>query len=191
MYRQPESGLTIKAENGDALIDLVVDHRKHRGFSPVEKDVVRKEVERQICVRLGREECRKEGPDDKWVPQDELREIVTISGVLGFSRAALAFIASGGELAPIEEVKRRAAICLACPLNQPMTGCACNTFYKVLDATIPRERKIEGLHVCRACNCSLSAKTNLTPEQVKISNKGRNIAWPAQECWQSEIMNGG
>ncbi len=43
--------------------------------------------------------------------------------------------------------------------------------------------------VCAKCQCSLSVKINLTPEQVKISNEGRDIEWPTdQACWQRELL---
>lgn len=188
MYFQKETEFTIKAENRDNLVDLVVKHRQYRNLHPQQPALVALDIERQICVRLGHDECRPEGGEDKWVARDGRKPGVTMSGVLAFSKAALAFIASGAELAPMEEVHRRAAGCRGCPLNQPMTGCACNIFYKALDAAIPRSRKLEGLHVCRACDCSLVAKVNLTAEQIIVSNKGRQITWPAQECFQREIM---
>ncbi len=188
IYRQSETDATIKAENMDRLVDKVAAHRVYKGLTPTDRPSVQLDIERQICTRLGRLDCRKENADDTWVPQDNMREVVTMSGVLAFSKAAIAFLASGGEMAPMEEVKRRAAICRECPLNQPMTGCACNLFYKVLDTTIPADRRVEGMHVCRACNCSLGVKVNLTDAQVRVSNEGRTIDWPDQACWQKDLM---
>ncbi len=188
IYRQSETDMTIKGENEDQLIDKVIAHRVYKGLTPIDREEVRKEIERQICVRLSRLDCKPEGPNDHWVPQDNMREVVTMSGVLAFSKAAIAFLASGGEMAPMEEVQRRAAICRECPMNQPMTGCACNLFYKVLDTTIPADRRVEGMHVCRACNCSLGVKVNLTDKQVIVSNEGRKISWPEQQCWQKSLM---
>lgn len=188
VYFQKETEYTMKSENEDSLIALVVAHRKYRNLQPQEPALVALDVERQICVRLGFGECKREGTGDAWVPRDGSKQPVTMSGVLAFSRAALAFLASGAELAPMDEVARRAAGCRACPLNQPMSGCACNIFYKAIDAAIPRARRFDGLHVCRACDCSLVAKVNLTPAQIVVSNEGRNITWPEQECFQKTIM---
>lgn len=188
VYFQKETEFTIKGENEPQLIDLVVAHRKYRNLHPQEPELVRLDIERQICTRLSREECRPESGDDKWVPQDGRRQPVTMSNVLSFSKAAIAFLASGGEMAPMEEVQRRAAICRGCPMNQPMTGCACNLFYKILDKTIPDSRRLQGLHVCRSCNCALGVKVNLTAAQVVASNEGRKIDWPEQECWQKTLM---
>jgi hypothetical protein len=188
VYRQVETDFTMKEENLAKLIKTVVAHRIYRNLKPDDAASVQLDVERQICVRLGRLECHKEGKTDKWVPQDELRDYVTMSGVLGFSKAAIAFVKSGGAMATPEVSAARAAICAVCPLNQPMTGCACNVFYKVLDATVPAARRIAGMHVCRACQCTLAVKILLTDEQVIISNEDRNITWPEQNCWQKTIM---
>lgn len=187
-YFQRETEFTIKAESITELVDAIIAHRKYKNLHPQDRGNVQLEAERQMCVRLGRLDCKPESREDKWVPQDNMREHITMGMVLSFSKAALAFIASGGALAPIEEVQRRANICKTCPLNQPMSGCSCGLFYKAIDATVPRDRRLEGLHVCRACHCSLTAKANLTDEQVVISNEGRDIKWPEQECWQKAIM---
>lgn len=187
-YRQVETDFTMKEENFKKLLATVVAHRQYRNLTPTDPELVSLDIQRQICVRLGRLECHKEGKTDKWVPQDELRDYVTMSGVLGFSKAAIAFVKSGGAMATPEVSAARAAICAVCPLNQPMTGCSCNVFYKVLDATVPAARRIPGLHVCRACQCTLAVKVLLTEEQVVISNEGRDIKWPEADCWQRVLM---
>lgn len=186
-YLQRETEFTLKGENEQQLIDLVVSHRVYKNLKPQERDLVQLDIERQICTKLGSMECKKEGVEDKWVPRNPERNVITMSGVLAFSKAAFAFLKSGGELATVEEAKRRAEICRGCPLNQQMTGCSCNTFYKVIDATVSGERKLPGLHVCRACDCSLVAKVNLTEDQVRVSNEGRKITWPGSACWQREL----
>lgn len=187
-YFQRETEFTIKAESLGELVDAIIAHRRYKNLQPQDYGNVQLEAERQMCVRLGRLECKPESNEDKWVPQDNMREHINMGHVMGFSKAALAFIASGGELAPMPEVERRATICKTCPLNQPMSGCSCNFFYKAIDATVPRSRRLDGMHVCRVCNCSLTAKINLTEEQVVISNEGRDLKWPEQECFQKAIM---
>lgn len=187
-YRQAETALTITAENGDALVDQVVAHRVYRNLTPTDRETVRLEIERQICVRLGHSDCRPESKDDPWVPQDGTKPRMGMTQILAFSRAALAFIKSGGALAPMEVVRERAVGCLQCPLNIPLVGCSCTIFYKAVAAAVPDDRKIEGLNLCQACGCSLVAKVNLTDEQIVESNEGRKISWPAQACFQKEIM---
>ena len=188
-FYQAETRFAMTAENEDQLIDLVMAHRQYRGLVPTDRESVRLDIERQICTRLGHGDCKPEGKDDPWVPLDGSKKLVTMGAVLAFSKAAFAFVSSGFELAPMEEVQRRAEICRACPLNQPMTGCSCNTFYKAIEAAVSRERRLEGLHVCKACDCSLVAKVNLTDAQVVASNEGRGILFPAGACWQKTVMD--
>lgn len=185
-YYQVETEFTMKGENEDQLIDLVIEHRKYRNLPMGDRESVRKEIERQICGRLGYHECKPEGKDDTWVARDGSKPVIGMMQMIAFSKAAFAFISSGGALAPIEEVKRRQSICLACPLSSMVTGCSCSIFYKTVDALVPAERSNAKLGVCLACSCSTNAKTNLTDEQVWISNEGRQINWPTP-CWQAEI----
>lgn len=187
VFYQKETAFTIKGENEGQLIDLVIQHRQYKSLLPQEREAVRLDIERQICTKLGSGECRSEGASDTWVPRNPERNVVTMSGVLAFSKAAFAFIKSGGAMAPMEEVQRRAEICRACPLNQELTGCACNSFYKTIESIVSADRRLPGLHVCRACDCSLVAKVNLTDEQVRVSNEGRKITWPGSACWQKDI----
>lgn len=187
-FFQKETEFTLKAENEPALVELVVKHRQYKNLIRQSPEEVQRDIERQICTRLGSMECQSEGKDDNWVPRNPERHVVTMSGVLGFSKAAFAFLKSGMALAPLEEVQRRADVCRSCPLNQPMTGCACDGFYKAIEAVVPAERRLPGLHVCRACDCSLVAKVNLTEQQIIASNEGRKITWPGGECFQKKIM---
>lgn len=189
VYFQRETEFTLRGENEHQLIDLVVAHRKYRNLHPQDREAVRLDIERQICTRLGYNECRPEGKDDKWKPQDNTKPVIGMSQMLAFSKAAFAFLSSGAEMAPIEEVKRRQAICLGCPLSSLVSGCSCGIFYKAVAALVPASRSNPKLGICLACSCSTAAKSNLTEEQVHASNEGRNIQWPSIEprCWQLEI----
>lgn len=190
-YFQTETEFTIKGDCWSELVDLVIAHRRYRNLQPQDKPSVELDVQRQMCRKLGKQECRSEGPQDKWLPLPHDKTMLTMEMVLAFSKAAIAFVASGGEMAPMEEVKRRAAICKNCLFNQRLSGCRCQPFYALLDKTIPRDRRMPDMGVCAACQCSLAVKINLTESQIRISNEGRNIQWPQdQECFQREIMKG-
>ena len=80
-------------------------------------------------------------------------------------------------------------MCRNCPLNQPAQGCACALLYKMIAEVVPAGRKLEGLHICRVCKCTLQVKVNLLAEHIAASNAGRNFNWPAGECWQRDIDN--
>lgn len=188
-YFQAETEFTIKGDCWSELIDLVLAHRRYRNLHPQDKPAVELEIQRQMCRKLGKGECRSEGPQDKWLPLPHEKTMLTMEMVLAFSKAAIAFVASGGELAPMEEVKRRAEICRTCLFNRRLSGCRCGPFYALLDRTMPKHRRMPDLGVCGPCQCSLSVKVNLTEEQVIASNEGRDIQWPKdQECWQRTIM---
>jgi hypothetical protein len=102
--------------------------------------------------------------------------------MLSFSKVALEFIRGGGAMVAKEEAKLRADICRDCPLNLPAAGCKCGTFYKMIAAVIPEDRKFPGLNVCGACSCSCVAKVNVPMEVLKADT--RPIEYPAF-CWMN------
>lgn len=187
IYFQKETEFTIKGENEDNLIDLVIAHRKYRNLHPQEPSLVRLDIERQICTRLGIGECRPENVADKWVPQIQTRPVFTMGKVIGLSNAALEFVKSGMNLVPIEEAQRRAEICKGCAQNRELTGCSCSTFHKLIAAMVPASRKINGLFVCWACGCDLRSKVNLEDSVIIESNKNQQVDYPAF-CWQRAIL---
>ena len=187
-YYQRETQLVIESDNLLSLAKKVCAHRRQRGLEPTDEPTVMLEIERQMCTRLGTADCRPESPNDGWVPQKD-SGLITVGTVLSASKAAFNLIESGFELAPMEEVNRRAADCLGCPLNQPINGCACAPFYKLIEKLVPNERRIPGLFVCLACSCSLQCKVNLLADHVFKSNQGRDIRWPEGACWQRTIMD--
>lgn len=189
-YFQKETEFTIKGENEDDLISQVVAHRAYKNLHPQDPASVQFDIERQICTRLGNAECRKEGPDDPWVPQNPSYTVITMSMMLAFSKAAIAFAASGGELAPIELARTRAQNCNDCPLAIPVAGCSCGVFYKAIEAVLPESRRFsQEKKICQVCSCSVGVKVNLTEKQVVASNEGRgDLPWPATPCWQRDIM---
>ncbi len=188
VYRQAETLFDMKAENGEALIDLVVAHRNYKGLTPVDRASVKLDIERQICVTLSSNECRKERPSDPWVPQQAERPIFTMSAVIGFSRAAWAFLKSGMKLVPKSEAERRASICKGCSQNREMHGCSCGKYHELIAAAIPEDRKIDGIFVCWACGCDLKSKVNLEESVIVASDAGRDIQFPSF-CWQKEILD--
>lgn len=186
-YRQMETDFEMRAENGEALVDLVVAHRTYKGLEPRDPETVKKEVQRQMCQRLSVDDCKKEGEGDPWVPADNRRPVINMSKVIAFSRAAIEFVKSGMKLVPKSEAQRRAEICKRCPENRAMTGCNCGGYHQLIASSIPAERKIQGLHVCWRCGCDLQSKVNVEDSVIIASNKGQNIEYPA-ECWQRALL---
>lgn len=185
-FFQKETRLMILGDGPDNLLDLVVAHRKYKNLEPTDREAVWLEIERQLCTRLTKRDCKAEGPNDDWVPMRDEPVHVDYSMIVGFSRAALEWIASGREVVPELEARRRAEICFTCPLNQRSEGCLpCSVLYKMIRSSIPEGRSIEGLEVCRACSCDLRSKVNLPMNVIRESNRDRELVFPSF-CWQAE-----
>ncbi len=189
-YIQPKTNLRIEADGLKELISLVLDHRLYRGLTPTDRETVALEVERQICSRLSEYHCKKEGPDDKWVPFTYSNTIVKISAVLGFSKAAFEWFTSGHELVPEEKALARKAKCDGCPLNWPLSGCKCGKVAKFIAKVVPKEKRYESLGVCMVCECSLPAKVWLPRNVIDASNEGRKLRFPQDgSCWQHSVAD--
>ncbi len=184
-YVQKESRLRIEGESLDDLAQQIVTHRTFKGLPRATIEEAKIDIERQICARLTVRECVSEGIDDEWKPIDDNPNI-SLSAVLGASKAALEFVASGAELVPEAERSRRAEICKDCPANNQVRGCKCSIFYKMIDRMVPFERRDPELFVCSCCSCSLQAKTNLPANVILAGDKGRNISYVAG-CWIPEL----
>lgn len=185
-YIQQESKLRIEGESIDDLATRVVAHRVYKGLPRATVEEAKLDIERQICTRLTARECISEGIDDEWKPINDNPNI-TMAAVIGASKAALEFVASGAELVPETERARRAEICLGCAANTFMRGCRCSIFYKMIDRMVPVQRRDPGLGVCGACACSLQAKTNLPANVIKAGDSGRKIEYPSF-CWIPPLL---
>lgn len=181
-YRQSETGLVVTGDSLNDLVSKVASHRRYKGLKPDGAGIISLEVQRQICARLGTDHCIAEEADT-WVPVSSQPRRLTLNDMMAFSKVALEFIKNGGRMTDFDEAKRRAAVCRDCPLNQPASGCKCGTFYKMINASIPVERKFAGLDVCQACACSCVAKVNVPMEVIKADT--RPIEYPVN-CWMRD-----
>lgn len=187
-YLQPESRLRIDGESLGDLLRQVILHRQHKGFEPRDPDTVQAEIERQICGRLGREQCRPEGRDDDWVPVSADSDVMSLDKIRSFSSAAWEWLKSGGKLVDMAEAERRRAICAACPANAD-TGRDCFncSLGKLIRLAVPADRRFQDLRVCSYCGCDLRSKVNVPDSVIVVSDQGRGIAYP-KHCWQREIL---
>ena len=186
-YTEYRSGLQIKEPTLMDCAHKVVEHRKHRGWGPIDVQTVRAEVERQICSRLGAQHCVSEGPDDKWKPINDMMLNFRLSSIMAASKAALEWLSSGLGMSSMEENQRRRALCSNCTLNQPATGCKCSVLYRMIDNAVPAERRFEDLHICGACGCSLKAKCAAPDNVIIASEKGRDLTYP-HHCWVPDAL---
>lgn len=185
-YIQPQSRLRIDGESLDDTTNKVIAHRKYKGFEPVEFKVVRLEVERQICTRLGTYHCKAE-EGDKWTPIQSESTMLSVGSIKAASKAAWEWLSSGRELVSAEQAKTRAELCQKCPINQPLTGCKCSSVFKIIERIVPKEKRFDGLGVCVVCQCSLPAKVWLPRNVIDASNAGQKLNFPQDgSCWQAD-----
>jgi len=169
------------------VVDKVIEHRKHRGWSPTDKVSVRVEVERQLCVRLDSSKCKPEGPEDDWKPVDNLAHSFGLSQIMSGSRAALEWIKGGFGMSSIADSDARRAICVTCPLNLHAHGCKCDILYKTINAIVPADRQYPELNICGACGCSLKAKVASPDSVIVASELGKSTTYPSH-CWVPAIL---
>jgi hypothetical protein len=186
-YLQPETRLLIDGDNYGELMKKVLAHRVYKGLPRATRAEVEVDVERQICARLSKNECVSEGPNDELRPVEETA-VLTLSAVTRFTGAALRWLATGAELVPMDQLKKRQEICASCPLNQSLKACKCSIFYKTVDALVPVARRHPELRVCSACLCSTVAKTQMPLKMVLEADEGRKIQYPSL-CWVSLERN--
>jgi hypothetical protein len=101
---------------------------------------------------------------------------------MGFSKAAFDWLVTGAQLVPMDHMLRRQAVCLGCPLNNPVKACSCSLFYKTINKLVPAERRHVEMHVCGACGCSTNAKVQMPIETVIKADGDRRINYPLG-CW--------
>jgi hypothetical protein len=180
-YVQPETRLRIDGEDYGALMKLVLQHRQYRGLKRATVIEVEEDVERQLCTRLSKADCKPESPDEELRPIEE-SNVLSVGAVMGFSKAAFDWLMTGAQVVPMEQMTKRQAVCLACPLNNPVKACSCSLFYKTINRLVPSERRHQDMHVCGACGCSTNAKVQMPIETVIQADGDRKISYPVG-CW--------
>ena len=185
-YFQRETRTWFEDMTRGALAAKVRAHREYHKI-PVPDDL-EAEIEDQMCMAQpeGRCRCRPGEPESTWVG-DKTR-LFSLKLAFSFNRAVMAWLTGGQKLVSDREAKRRAEICKGCPFNKPAGMCACAPFYRTLDRVFPKDKRIEGLNVCAACGCSLTAKVYMPKSVIKASvAKGQQFPdW----CWQKELIDG-
>ena len=89
-YKQEQTQLMLTGDSLSDLIQKTVSHRRYKGLKPDDAATVSLEVQRQICTRLGKEECKAEEVDS-WVPVP-ITPRFTLMDILAFSKTLLEFI---------------------------------------------------------------------------------------------------
>lgn len=183
VYTQRETNARMQHETLVELVDMVIAHRQHKGLQPIERAAVQLDIERQICIAQFPGVCVPE-PGEDYKPLRDISRTLTLSKIESFSFAAFEFVKSGARLVDKETAQRRASVCHGCKFNFIPNACMCTPLWTFIASLIPQDRKINGLHVCAICGCSLQAKI-LMPENVLAeSEEGQRYEWPSW-CWRN------
>jgi len=98
----------------------------------------------------------------------------------------VALTIKGRKLVPQEEAERRAAICVACPMNTTIGGCrSCYAIARPLKALLGNRTTEAKPAYCRACGCDLSAKCWIPNDVLNKAEFGHNLDY-APGCWRLE-----
>lgn len=176
-------------EDKDDLVAQVIGHRRHKGLGRTQRTEISEDIERQVCERLGPEQCQPE-PGEDWRPVKDIGRNISLEQVRAFSSFALAHMKNGGELVAVDVARARAEKCLDCQFNQQITNCgACEKIYELVEKLVPADRRFDGLSVCRVCGCGLKVKVNVPIEVIRASEEGRSLQYPpADRCWIADEL---
>lgn len=183
VFIEPTTRARIEDDNLPDLVKKVMEHREYKKLPFQGPEATQLEIERQICTRLTKSECRSEGTNDEWQPSVVYQAILKPQTIISASRAALEWARDGGAYVDEETALKRRETCLACPLNTPLTGCKCGTVYKALNAAVPKEKRHDGLGVCAVCLCALNLKVWMPRKVIDASNAAGEYKYP-DHCWQ-------
>lgn len=113
-----------------------------------------------------------------------MKEKIDATDILRFFQSAAAWVKNGGKFVSEDLARKRAEVCLTCPLNNKggVRG-RCPTCYVLRAVSFMNEalnsRKFNGLTYCSVCGCDLNIKVNIPIDS--IVNHG--IDYP-EYCWQ-------
>lgn len=113
-------------------------------------------MEDQLCGVIPPEWCDREAGDvSSWVDTNFGWNDFT-EGMKVFSTWGLA----GAPMVPQEEANRRAGICIQCPINVGISGCAtCRKIASYITGSVAKKRTPydDLLKACAVCHCALKA----------------------------------
>jgi hypothetical protein len=171
------TGITFQS-----LVQKVMQYRQNHGEPIVSEGYARlsDEVEEEICQSLSIED-QGNYCNTKWRPMTGVhwREVAR------FLHTVASWITTGFTLVPQSEAERRAAICVKCPLNVGMTGCAmCRSALKEgREKLMQRSTSSDGsLLACGVCGCDNKTQVHVPLDVLRAGKKG--LSFP-EWCWQA------
>lgn len=141
-------------------------------------------VEDEWCRNTEPSVCKQDGYGNA-APS---RPPTTYEQLKSATKILLQWFIEGKKRESIDEVKRRARICIGCPFNQTALGCpSCGAepFKELVNKFVggePIENESK-LTACRICGCSLQAKIRIPLDILKKHEpEFLNAAYP-EWCW--------
>lgn len=181
----PVTGRTLSSRSSARkLIQEILNYQSENGH----KVQPPAEIEHDICMQMGllKPYCR----GSETVPTGR----TTLKTLSNASKAFSAWLGTGMELAPMEEVERRAATCATCPRNQPLGGCltcipelAAEIAQDALVSLQRRSKHHSKLHNCQQCGCRLALKTQLPASATRVEPGQQFPEW----CWVPQAAQAG
>ncbi len=181
-YTVSATDLTLKAPYAKTLRGKVLAHMEANSI-PVPADF-EEWVEDAMCRESGHGHpfCGNPPP----VPAAGRAKVLSLGVAKRFVQT-LWHVAKDREFVPLEEARRRAVVCMGCPLSGEIGGCrGCGSILrkaeKVLsdyDLDIP-----EGKEFCMACGCYLKLKCFIDNATLDKAELVRPDYWG--ECWRTE-----
>lgn len=175
-----ETGFTSTAPTYD---DWVAEAKKHRKANNLDipLDFVAK-MEDQLCGLIPPDRCeRDEGDPAGWVDTNfswaDFREGMGIFTEWG---------SQGAPLVEEKEAERRAHLCVACPLNVNVSGCAtCHKIASYLTGAVAEKKTpyADNLRACAICHCSLQAMVWFPMDLLASRETADRQAVRPNFCW--------
>lgn len=180
-YRQPESGMTFRERHPRAMEEAVFRHR-------LSLPDLKMEVTGNWQQFLWDDICKQDEHLDCVDTEDKGRW-PNLTDVWAWAESMLHWREKGYAIVPQEEAERRAAICITCPHNKPVSGCfGCKGVGEIIDRIIDGQRTSvnEKLHQCSACNgCVLGPKVFLPREVIHAEAYADKLP---SFCWLAESV---
>jgi len=150
-----ETGHTTTSPIYDDWITAARDHRRANGLdTPPDLEA---RMQEQLCGLIPPEYCERDPGDTWWVN--------TRFNWADFREGMQIFTTWAGQNRPLvgpEEANRRAALCVTCPLNVNIAGCAaCHKIASYITGAVAKQNGAydDQLKACAICHCALRAMT--------------------------------
>lgn len=178
-YRQPESGVTLRASSFLNLVDVVRGHRvaNHYPITPT----FEAEVEHGVCSEVP-QSCAE-------VPATKSAKMLTLSDVLRLTALLGESLLRGQPTVEPAEAERRASVCVGCRDNQNPEGCApCKAkqigelISGMVGASVT-SRDTE-LKACRHCGCFNRAQVWLPLDLLHRHADAQTLSNLPPHCWK-------